>query len=155
MNKWCLAVVCGLAFSAQAAEYASLKHKEVNLRAGPGERYPILWIYQERNYPVEVLDSFENWRQIREKDGTIGWVHQNMLKQARHVLIETEALLLKRNDPTSNAIAVVQPGVIAKVDACPFGEYCRIIVSDETHKLKGWFPRSALWGIDKDEVFEK
>ena len=79
-----------------AADYASLKYDEVNLRTGPGERFPILWVYQEKNFPVEVLDSFELWRQIREKDGTVGWVHQNMLKKQRYVLIEKEGSLLKK-----------------------------------------------------------
>ena len=43
---------------AWATEYASLKYDQVNLRTGPGERYPIMWVYQEKNFPVEVLDSF-------------------------------------------------------------------------------------------------
>lgn len=138
-----------------ATEYASLKHDEVNMRAGPGERFPILWVYQERNFPVEVLDSFELWRQIREKDGTVGWVHQNMLKKQRYVLIEKEGNLLKKDDPESSVLAVVQPGVIARLEECPKGSYCRISVSDEIYTKKGWFLRSSLWGINENEIVEK
>ena len=138
-----------------ATEYASLKHDKVNMRTGPGERFPILWVYQEKNFPVEVLDSFEIWRQIREKDGSVGWVHQNMLKKQRYVLIEKEGSLLKKNESDSSVVAIVQPGVIARLDECPKGKYCRIIVSDEIHTKKGWFPRSGLWGLDKGEVVEK
>ena len=140
---------------ASATEYASLKHDEVNMRTGPGERYPIMWVYQEKNFPVEVLDSFEIWRQIREKDGTVGWVHQNMLKKTRYLIVEKEDSLLKKNDPASSPVAVVQPGVIARLEECPAGDYCRITVSDEEHIKKGWFPRSSLWGIDKGEIVEK
>ena len=81
MNKWCVFCFCIVSMAVHASEYASLKYDEVNMRAGPGERFPILWVFQEKNYPVEVLDSFEIWRQIRDKDGTVGWVHQNKLKK--------------------------------------------------------------------------
>ena len=47
--------------------------------------------------------------------------------------------LLKKNDPTSASIAVVQPGVIARLEECPKGTYCKITVSDEAHTKKGWF----------------
>lgn len=154
-NKLLFGGIIFFSMAAYATEYASLKHDEVNLRTGPGERFPIVWVYQEKNFPVEVLDSFELWRQIREKDGTVGWVHQNMLKKTRYVLIENEGSLLKKNDPTSVPIAVVQPGVIARVEECPKGHYCKITVSDENHTKKGWFPRSSLWGLDKGEVLEK
>ena len=156
INKWIIFWGCYLVpVIGQATEYASLKYNEVNLRTGPGERFPVLWVYQEKNFPVEVLDSFEIWRQVREKDGTVGWVHQNMLKKARYVLINREDSLLKKGEQSSPVIAIVQPGVIAKIEECPKGDYCKITVSDETHLKKGWFPRSSLWGLDKDEIVEK
>ena len=155
MNRGLFAAIIFVGVAAHATEYASLKHDEVNLRTGPGERFPILWVYQEKNFPVEVLDSFELWRQIREKDGTIGWVHQNMLKKTRYVIVENEGNLLKKNDSESAVLAVVQPGVIARLEECPREDYCKITVSDEIHTKKGWFPRSALWGLDAGEIVEK
>ena len=153
-NKGLFVFALFFSLSVQATEYASLKHDEVNLRTGPGEKYPILWVYQEKNFPVEVLDSFELWRQIREKDGTVGWVHQNMLKKTRYVIVEKEDSLLKKNDPESHPVAIAQPGVIARLEECPQGNYCKITVSDETYTKKGWFPRANLWGLDAGEVVE-
>ena len=153
-NKGLFVFALFFSLSVQATEYASLKHDEVNLRTGPGERYPILWVYQEKNFPVEVLDSFELWRQIREKDGTVGWVHQKKKKKTRYVIVEKEDSLLKKNDPESYPVAIVQPGVIARLEECPLGKYCKITVSDETHTQKGWFPRANLWGLDAGEVVE-
>ena len=72
MNKFLGLIILFFALAVHATEYASLKKDQVNLRTGPGDRYPIMWVYQEKNYPVEVLESFEHWRQIREVDGTIG-----------------------------------------------------------------------------------
>ena len=155
MNRGLFVAIVFFGMAACAAEYVSLKHDEVNLRTGPGERFPILWVYQERNFPVEVLDSFELWRQIREKDGTVGWVHQNMLKKTRYVIVEKEGNLLKKNDSESTPVAVVQPGVIARLEECPKGDYCKITVSDDVNTKKGWFLRSSLWGLDKNEIMEK
>ena len=155
MNRLFVLVFVFFSVAANATQYASLKKDQVNLRTGPGDRFPILWVYQERNFPVEVLDSFEIWRQIREKDGTVGWVHQNMLKKNRYVLIEKENSLLKKADPQSVSIAIVQPGVIAKVESCPEGPYCKITVSDENNTKTGWFLRSDLWGLDKGEIVER
>ena len=74
--------------------YSSLRHSEVNWRSGPGERYPIKWIYQEQGYPVRVLDTYDNWRQVQEADGSIGWVHKNMLSSRRTVLVQEEGSLI-------------------------------------------------------------
>ena len=136
-----------------ADEYASLKFDEVNMRTGPGERFPIKWVYQEKHYPMEVLDRFELWRQVRDKEGEIGWMHQNMLTKNRYVLITQEATLLKKTDDTK-AVAVLQPGVIAKLDRCPKGDYCRITVYSDDEKYSGWYLRSNLWGLDLGEIVE-
>ena len=35
--------------------FVSLKSAEVNLRTGPGTRYPIEWVYKRRALPVEII----------------------------------------------------------------------------------------------------
>ncbi len=37
--------------------FVSLRAAEVNMRIGPGVRYPIDWVYQRRNLPVEIVDE--------------------------------------------------------------------------------------------------
>ena len=147
-----LLLLCGVC-PAWSAEYASLKYNEVNMRTGPGEKFPIRWVYQEKNYPVEVLDSFELWRQVRDKEGEIGWIHQNQLKDARYVLIMKEDALLKKVGE-SRSVAILQPGVIARLERCPEGNYCRLSVSLGEEKYTGWFLRSNLWGINSGEIVE-
>ena len=48
---------------------AALRSDEVNLRAGPGTRYPIDWVYKRRDQPVEILREFEVWRLVQDPDG--------------------------------------------------------------------------------------
>jgi len=145
--------VCCSAWAEQLG-FQSLRADQVNLRAGPAERFPIKWVYQERNYPVEVIDSFEMWRQIREADGTIGWVHQKMLKPTRYVLIQAEDKLLSTPTVSGKVIAYVQPGVVGRVHSCPAGDYCRLQFSYQDRQVEGWFPRRFVWGLYDGEVIE-
>ena len=135
-------------------EFASLKADKVNLRTGPGERFPIQWVYQEKHYPVEVLDSFDVWRQIREQDGTIGWVKENMLSKDRYVVIQEEEKLLDSPSVSGRIVAYVQPGVLARVHSCPSGDFCRLRFVYEDKKVEGWFPRRFVWGLASGEVIE-
>ena len=134
--------------------FASLKSDKVNLRTGPGERFPIQWVYQERHYPVEVVDSFDIWRQIREMDGTIGWVNEKMLSKDRYVVIQEEEKLLDTPSVSGRVVAYVQPGVIARVHSCPSGDFCRIRFTYEDRKVEGWFPRRFVWGLADGEIIE-
>src|SRR5579862_3380664 len=78
--------------------FASLRSDEVNLRSGPGVRYPVDWIYTRRDLPVEVIAEFDTWRKIRDWQGTEGWVHQSFLSARRMVVVTGERRRL-RADP--------------------------------------------------------
>ena len=135
--------------------FASLRYNEVNWRSGPGERYPIKWIYQEQGYPVKVLDRYEVWRQIQEADGTIGWVRKNMLSDRRTVLIQEEGVLTTKPDEDAYMVAVVQPGTIGRILRCPANiKYCLLSFMYEGKPIKGWFPRTSVWGIETDEEID-
>ena len=147
-------MLCPCKTIADEVGFYSLGYDKVNLRAGPAERFPIKWVYQERNYPVEVIDSFEHWRQIREADGTIGWIHQKMLKETRYVVVEEEDKLLASPNVLSKVVAYVQPGVLGRIRTCPQGDYCLLQFTYENRKLEGWFPRRFVWGIYEGEIIE-
>jgi SH3-like domain-containing protein len=55
--------------------FESLRASKVDLRTGPGQQYPIEWVYERRDLPVEVLHAVEHWRQVRDWEGSVGWVH--------------------------------------------------------------------------------
>src|SRR3546814_20543597 len=67
--------------------FVTLRADEVNLRTGPGTRYPIDWVYQRRGMPVEIIDEFDTWRRIRDWQGTEGWVHQSMVQGPPGLLV--------------------------------------------------------------------
>ena len=131
--------------------FASLDSREVNLRAGPGKDYPILWVYQRKGLPVEIIQEFENWRRIRDQDGTLGWVQQNLLSGRRTVKVTLAKLaMLAKPEPAARTVAYLEAGVIARLRECRQGPWCRIEVEDYT----GWVPRDGLWGLRDGEVID-
>ena len=70
--------------------FASLRSDEVNVRTGPGSRYPIDWVFKRKAMPVEIVAEYENWRKIRDWQGASGWVHQSLLTGKRSFIIAVE-----------------------------------------------------------------
>lgn len=128
--------------------YVSLAKSEVNLRKGPGLRYPIAWIYKRSGLPVEIINEFDNWRQIRDWEGTIGWVHRSMLKGKRSIIIKDEVRTL-RQDPGEGAPALLraEAGVIGRLLECAEA-WCRIEVAGR----RGWLKTGEIFGVYPDEV---
>lgn len=129
--------------------FVSLGSNEINLRTGPGGSYPVEWVYQRRNMPVEIVAEFDNWRKVRDWQGTVGWVHQNLLSGERHARItDAERLLLSR--PRDGApVAWLMPGVIARILSCQ-PEWCEL----EAGGHRGWLSREEFWGVYPHELFE-
>lgn len=130
--------------------FASLRADEVNLRTGPGVRYPVDWVYRRRQLPVEVVAQFENWRKIKDWQGTEGWVHQSMLTTARNVLTTGEIRVLYRKPAEGSVIlARIEPGVIGTVRDCEV-QWCRIEIAG----MVGWLKRTDFWGPSSDAAAE-
>lgn len=130
--------------------FASLDSNEVNLRAGPGKDYQILWVYQRKGLPVEIIQEFDTWRRIRDRDGTIGWVQQNLLSGKRGALVIDLPRTLRAEPGSSEAIAILQPGVVARLEECRSDDWCHL----EAKGYEGWLTRSEFWGAYPDEAFE-
>jgi SH3-like domain-containing protein len=127
--------------------YVSLGSGEVNLRTGPGVRYPIEWVYRRRTLPVEVIGEYDAWRHIRDWQGTDGWVHQSMLAGRRTVMILNDDLPLRRSGADeAPAVAVAKAGVIAALKRCQ-DDWCEI----EAAGYEGWVKRRNIWGVYPDE----
>jgi SH3-like domain-containing protein len=132
--------------------FVSFRTDPVNLRTGPGVRYPVEWIYMRRRLPVEIVAEFETWRQIRDPDGAQGWVHQSMLSGRRTGFVKGEARpLRKANAENAEALALLEPSVVVDIQRCPAdGPFCRV----EAGGLQGWLKRDELWGVYPDEKIE-
>jgi len=132
--------------------FVSLRSDEVNLRTGPGVRYPIDWIYSRKDLPVEIVAEFESWRKIRDWQGTEGWVHHSMLSGRRMVVVMGSRRILRSSDADrADAVAELEAGVVARLIQCPRNrDFCRVEIS----RLQGWLRRDEIWGVYKSEWIE-
>lgn len=152
-----LLTASGLAWAAPAKEtglplprFASFRSSEVNLRTGPGVRYPVEWVYRRQDLPVEVIAEFDTWRKIRDWQGGQGWVHQSMLSAKRTVIVTGKVRTLRvKPDAGSGAVAQLEANVIAKLTECPeTSHWCRV----QVEKFDGWLRRAEFWGAYPDEA---
>jgi len=149
----------------QIPRYVSLKADRVNLRRGPGTEYPIAWVFRRAGLPVEVIKEFEGWRQVRDAEGTTGWVLSTMLSGRRTALIlpwelheqakgdgkadavTASATLRYDESERSRPIANVEAGVLASIITCD-GRWCRLSVGG----VRGYIEQTKLWGAYQGEV---
>lgn len=130
--------------------FAALRADEVNLRAGPGDRYPIEWLYKRRGMPVEIEREFEVWRLVTVPDGTKGWVHSATLMGRRDFIIRDKERTLRAGPAdTARAVAVLKPGVVGRIRSCAAdAPWCKVQVGG----YRGWLPRDAFWGALPNEA---
>lgn len=130
--------------------YVSIKSNEANIRRGPGMTHRIDWVFQHRNMPVQVIDEYGHWRRVIDRDGAGGWIHYSLITGTRYVIIEEDMLPLHHEpDNTTRINAYLEIDVIARLEECIL-DWCKL--NADGHR--GWAPKTALWGVDPDEVFD-
>jgi SH3-like domain-containing protein len=129
--------------------FASLRSDEVNVRTGPGTRYPVDWVFKRKGMPVEIVAEYENWRKSREWQGASGCVHQSLLTGKRSFIIAAKpASLHKTPANAAEVVAKLEPEVMGEIRSCS-GDWCRVRVS--SGGVSGWLERTAFWGVYKSE----
>ncbi|MBI1179050.1 MAG: hypothetical protein GC201_00730 [Alphaproteobacteria bacterium] len=129
--------------------FVSLSADRINMRVGPGMRYPIEWVYVRRGLPVEVVAEYELWRKVRDVDGAEGWVLKHMISSKRNAIV-TVAVATLRGAPedTASPVLYAKKGVQGRLVECK-KEWCRLQVDG----VDGWLRKSSLWGTFPEEKF--
>ena len=71
--------------------FVSLKADRVTVRGGPDKDHDVSWIYTRVGWPVEITAEFENWRRIRDSDGSEGWVYHSLLSGKRTAAVQMKS----------------------------------------------------------------
>lgn len=148
--------------------FASLKYDHVNVRRGPDRDNDVVWVYTRTALPVEITEEFENWRRIRDRDGSEGWVHHTLLSGKRTAYVARARPLPQPQlaasrpaappdfvpvyaaaDPASGVQAMLEPGVVASVRRCD-GRWCRLAGPG----FDGFVDQNQLWGVYPNEKIE-
>ena len=123
--------------------YMSLKNNKVNVRYGPGLDYPIKFIFNKKNYPVEIIDQKENFRKILDFKKNSGWIHRSQLKKSSSFITLDTVILFSDSTKFSRPIAKIESGRLLNKKKCNLN-WCRV----ETGEYKGWVLKENLWGLN-------
>ena len=142
--------------------FVSLKSDRVNVRKGPGTNYPIAWVFEKAGLPVEIVREYGIWRQVRDSDGTQGWVLQNLLSGRRTAVVapwerkdqgsgtKSKPTAVHTDASSSSSIAAyAEAGTLAGLVACD-KSWCQISIA----KHRGYIEQKRLWGVYEDEIVE-
>lgn len=130
------------------AEMASITEDDINMRSGPGTQHEVLWKIGS-GFPVEVIKSSGEWVQVKDFEGSIGWVKKNMTQKTPHMIV-------KANKGTTKQIDVhKEPNVKSKVVArANYGVVFKTLEKkggwvkvEHGKEVTGWVESNALWGF--------
>ena len=125
-------------------KYASIKKEKAYSRHNASFDAPLEWIYQKKNLPILIIRERDNWREIRDIDGDISWMHVSMISNKRTFINKEDQNLLKyKNNNIVNVI--VKKGVVGKIINCD-EIFCKVKIKSYT----GWIEKKYLWGIKKN-----
>jgi SH3-like domain-containing protein len=132
--------------------FVSLKPDKVNVRAGPARDHHVTWQYTRSGLPVEITAESDNWRRIRDWEGSEGWVYHSMLSGRRTAVVISKAKdelvsVFAESDVQGRLSARLQPGVTASVKRCN-GKMCQVAGAG----FAGWIEQQRLWGVYSNET---
>ena len=130
--------------------FASLRSNEVNMRTGPGTRYPIEWVFTHQGLPVEITAEYEIWRRVKDPDGAEGWVHKTALSGKRSgIIIGSLRELRNDSDDKSASVAHLEIGATGQLLSCT-KDWCKL----KFDGIKGYLHKTDFWGAMPTEVFD-
>lgn len=128
--------------------FVSLKSDKAYLRSGPGDRYPVTWVYVRKGLPVEIVREYGIWRQIRDIGGSVGWINKQLISGNRTAVVTgTVRTMYATPDLAGKAVWRIAPGTIVRVVLCDQA-WCRV---DRGGK-SGYILRVQLWGVSLTET---
>ncbi len=135
--------------------FVSLSTDKVNVRRGPGRNYNIAWVFVRDGLPVEIIREFENWRQIRDWEGSEGWIHRSLLSGRRTAMIapwDDRAQFALRRSASEDAeiVAYLEAKLIVDIVACN-KNWCQL----QDDRFNGWIEQNRLWGVYQQETVEE
>ncbi len=136
--------------------FVSLKSSRVNLRVGPGRDYAVSWLYLKSGLPLEVIQEYDNWRRVRDSEGTEGWIYQSLLSGKRNGMAmpwnrgkDAVVAMLQEPEEEAREVALIEPGAIGSIHVCN-GDWCQMTFQGHT----GWIKQGSIWGAYPGETYK-
>ena len=132
--------------------WVSLKG-DANLRKGPTEDATIIYRYQLKGYPMEILRDIDGWRYVRDPlDGVEGWMAQQLFSGKRYAITTKSPFSYGYDSPRKDKILVkLSPKVHAKINECD-SSWCELIIESNGSKTIAWVEKNDLLGVYNHEI---
>ena len=129
--------------------YISLKSNDANIRVGPSKNYPIEIKYIKKNYPLKVLEEYEDWRKVEDFQKNFGWIHKSLISGTRTgIILSNEKKTIKLlNTLNGNVIGEIGSGNIVFLEKCKI-DWCLVSFGN----YRGWIDKKNIWGIKEKEI---
>ena len=131
--------------------YVSLKSNDANIRVGPSINYPIEIKYIIKNYPLKVLEEYEEWRKVEDFKKNIGWIHKSLISGNRTgiILSKDNKNIDLLNTLDGSVIGEIGKGNIVYLEKCKI-DWCLVSLGN----FKGWMRKKYIWGVEEKEIIK-
>ena len=131
--------------------YVSLKSDDANIRVGPSKNYPIEIKYIKKNYPLKVLDEYEEWRKVEDFNRNIGWIHKSLITGTRTgiILSKENKNIELLNTLDGKVIGEIGKGNIVYLEKCKI-DWCLV----SSGYFEGWMKKKYIWGVKEKEIIK-
>tara|TARA_B100001057_G_C22722645_1_gene900339 strand:+ start:100 stop:657 length:558 start_codon:yes stop_codon:yes gene_type:complete len=131
--------------------YVSLKSNDANIRVGPSKNYPIYVKYIKKNYPLMIIEEYNEWRKVEDFKKNIGWIHKSLISGTRTglILAKENNYVELLNTLDGKVIGKIENGNIVLLEKCKI-DWC--LISKKNYK--GWIKKTYIWGVKNNEVIK-
>ncbi|MBI4665489.1 MAG: SH3 domain-containing protein [Nitrospinae bacterium] len=133
-----------ITFAMAGAAYAEtvyIEGKSGKFRSGPGTNYKVLW-EAPRYTPVEFLAKFQNWYALRDKDGDVGWVHDQVVAKGKAAVVVAKKADVRKGPGKNNPVVfTVERRYLFKALE-EKKDWIKVVDADGDG---GWIAKEAVW----------
>ena len=91
---------------------------------------------------MQILDSWDNWKKIRDFEDNSGWIHVSLLSGKKTAINKLKnSIIFTRNTIYSKPLARVDEGRLLFIKKCKL-QWCKVSSGEYT----GWIQKKSLWG---------
>ncbi len=136
-------------------KFKSLRSSKTNVRMGPSLDHNIVWTYQKKGLPIEILEDIQGWSKVRDFQAKTGWIKNTLISSNRTGIIspwrikENESIFedLYKDSDRKKIHTKLESGVLVNIINCD-GAQCHVKTEDQG----GWIDQSLIFGVYIDEV---
>ncbi len=122
--------------------WVSINRASAIMRRGPSTEMRAMWEYRRMGLPLRVIAVRDDWRQVQDPGGVVGWMHKRLLTNRRTAIVISAVQPMRTAARPDAPIAFrAEPGVVGRISDCAAG-WCLFDVMGQS----GWIAADGIWG---------